>query len=247
MNFTTKIGCWGFALLASALCAAPGVGEVGEAIPETLYAQNERLQFVALERSVDPSGRVDRDLLGPGTAASLEAKLAQEDKVDGCIRISGQSSLDGTYAGLENLQASLHTSDNVLLGRVVGRRVGSIGSRFGTLLLVESEDVLVGAPSFRFHIFFPKGEFQFQGKDYCVVNAKYPEVPEVEDRVLVMHQDQFHGSQIIGLGPNQLIVLPEGGSPRFGSQAAGHHDLSFEVAQDVVTWVQDSLGLAKTR
>lgn len=248
MKCATQICGWGLALLSLTLCAIPMFGETsGEAIPETLYAQNERLQFVALERAVDPTGKVDRDLLRPGTADSLERQLAEEGKADGCIRISGRSSLDGTYPGLENLQASLHTSDNVLVGRVVGRRVGAIGPRFGTLLLIESEEVMVGAPSFRFHIFFPKGEFRHQGKSYCVVNAKYPDVPEVEDRVLVMHQDQFHGSQIIGLGPNQLIVLPEDGRPAFGSQAAGPYDLSFEAPQDVVAWVQDSLGLAESR
>ena len=83
--------------------------------------------------------------------------------------------------------------------------------------------------------------FHFQGKKYCITNDYYPDVPAVGDRILIMHGNRISTSALVGISPTGLVVLPSEGPPSVGYKTIGRSGLSFESAEDVITWAKDSL------
>lgn len=222
--------------------------EKGEPIPDTIYAWGDFLRFVALDRAVDSSGKIDADVLShPSRAVHLRRKLDAKVGASGCVESNVWNSGDiPTLAGFESLSSSLLKADHVLIGRVLGLRVGYQG-RFGHAVLIETEEPLVGAPEHRFYIFFPKGDFEFQGKRFCIDHYYYPDLPNVGDRILVMHQDQSSGPMISLVGGSGLIVLPEQGAPGFGKSDESNFPesdrdvVSLETSDEVISWAKESL------
>lgn len=229
-------------LLAFVPGYAQGVNSAGEPIPDTIYSRGSLLQFYAIDRAVDSAGRIDTNLLRENTAKSLQDTLDHPASASGCVELSGGSTLDFPFPGFENLETSITNSDNVLIGQVVGLRSGGMGHILGTLVWIETEKIIVGNPNHRFFIFFPKGEFTARGQSYCIANDIFPPLPKPGDRMLILHQDQNTGSEILGIGPRQLAVLPKSGAaPQLGSDALDGTSLDFKTNAAVIQWVKQSL------
>jgi hypothetical protein len=229
-------------LLGFILASVQIVGsDEGEPIPDTLYRSSGQLQFVALDRAVDAGGNIDTHLVGESYARSLAEKLALPEGKNGCVEYYGFSSVDVHNGRFVDLESSLRLADHYLIGRVLGLRIGYYGHRFGNLALIEPEEGLAGSPSAQYYVFYPKGEFRFQGKKYCITNDYYPDVPAVGDRILIMHGNRISTSALVGISPASLVLLPSEKPPSVGLKAIGRSGLSFESAEDVITWAKDSL------
>lgn len=232
------------AIFILGLCVQlPLQAQEAHALPDTVYAWGDTLQFVALDRAVDPAGNIDTDLLGL-RADQLRRQLDAPMK-DGCVDATAELSIDAPPKGFEDIEASLQTSDHILVGTVTGLRAG-FHSRLGYLIRVETTEIVKGDPRPEVYVFFPKGKVTFQGTDYCMNHRAYPELPAVGDRMLVMHTDQGH-SLLIGTTSTQFVVLPKAGKPEIGGSlvvSSPHREkstLSFQSGAEVIGWAKQAL------
>ncbi|MEM1178306.1 MAG: hypothetical protein AAGM22_08185 [Acidobacteriota bacterium] len=238
----------GAAVVLLFACRSDDAGGTGAMIPDYVYAWGDRLQFVALERAVDPSGEVNVSLLGMDRAEPLRRVLEAPPGDDGCVAIRTESSVDLAPDAFKDVRSSLAAADFVLVGRAVGRRPGYRGGRLGWIVRVLTEEALRGEPLPDFLLFFPTGRIDFQGRSYCLFHDAFPSPPEVGDRILLMHQTQRQGPLIRGL-PSQMVILPADGPPvvgrRLGQPEPGTEpSITFSTSAEALGWARAGAQLA---
>lgn len=226
--------------------SAHGEEPTGALIPDQIFAWGDHPQFVALDRAVDPSGQIDPDvLIHPSRAVYLRNDLDAPVAKTGCVEFKNFSSSD--IPGHSTFQSALVNQNHVLLGRVLDMRPGWKG-RLGIVLLIETEEVLVGDPEHRFFVFSPKGRFTFQEKAYCLDHDYFPDLPKIGDRILVAYL-QHKSGPMIPVESTGLVTLPETGSPSIGNGPPKISDApevdpelaKMETSDDIITWVRNTL------
>lgn len=237
-------------LVVCLLLLAPTVlcsEQSGEQIPDTIFAWGDHLVFVALDRAVDPAGRIDPEVLShPSRAEYLRSSLEATVGEKGCVEVNNFSSTD--IPSEPTLRKALENMDHVLVGRVLDLRPGW-QDRLGIAMLIQTDEVLVGAPAHRFFLFSPKGEFTFQDKSYCLEHKFFPDLPSIGDRVMFMYRNQSSGPMLRVESPG-LITLPAKGSPSFGKAPSRRSAVSevdppelvqMDTSDEVITWVRQAL------
>lgn len=148
--------------------------------------------FVAASAAVSSEGEINSDLFHPHAVRSLESLLGAEP-VNGCVE------LDSVYWELINvpdrstLRQTADTSQLTIVGRVVGREYGFHFFEAGQLLEVEVEEVIRGeAPLDRYYYFHPVGEFEAGPYRICKSDSRYPDPPQLGDRVVLMVPRPVH-------------------------------------------------------
>lgn len=159
--------------------------------------------FVSAERAVTPEGEIDGSYFHSGDLAFLRDSLDRPDDKEGCLRISKSSASDRSPEGHDSLTSAARGSDNVIVAKVIGRLHGFSGPTPGTLLRLETEEVLSGAARDHQYLFFPVGDFSFAGRRICSSNPKRPRsAPDLGDRLLVLFDDYWWNDRYDLVRPN---------------------------------------------
>ena len=166
--------------------------------------------FVSSERLFLESGVVDRSLLQEGWAFAIE-RFMERTEEDGCVRVnSADDYFDSPPADVRDLESALGQSDTVLRGVVSGTLPGFSFSRPGTLVRITTTEALKGqAPGEDRLIFFPLGVFEAQGKQICVENSSWPDLPDLGDQVVLWYRSDANYAQgpSLVLGPYSLAIF----------------------------------------
>lgn len=168
--------------------------------------------FVAAERVFLASGEVDPELFQAPIARGI-IRLLNLPRKGGCVSFDYITSLDQPPSDRAHLADALRNSDNVILAVVTGRRYGFWEDRPGSLLRIATEEVLKGSPLRDInYLFFAVGNFQVNNVKLCIKNPNFGPLPGVDERVIVMFDDNFFndGSELLGVGPTGIVTLKRG-------------------------------------
>ena len=176
--------------------------------------------FIAAEKMFLEDGSIDSSWFRPVDLDSIQRQLAKAP-ADGCIRLDWDSSIHFSPDGLTwPIAKAMVESKNAVVAEVTGLIYGYQEQSAGTLLRVETQEVLHG-DVFRqtYLVFFPVGSFEVAGYRICFATRGFPSPPHLGDRVLLLHPDislAADGEFLFLLAMN-VVVLPRDGAVRYST------------------------------
>lgn len=187
-----------------------------DSIPESLpegppSAKSAFVSADLLSRSLDDL----ETLVGEETASDLRRRL--EARADGdCVR-SGPVILSGVNPDYgADFAGVVQRARLIVLGTVEATRPGFLHGIPGTMLLVHSERVVKAPrdePRTSSFVFLPVGEFSVGDVPFCKTDSRFPPVPEIGRRVVVVS----HSATTAALVPHgeiadeELLVVSDDG------------------------------------
>lgn len=176
--------------------------------------------FVAANRVLLADGSVDPSMFRPGEVEMIERHLAQAPS-DGCIRMDLFSSDHlPSNGGRPPVGEMIRRSENAVVAEVTGQIYGYMSFEPGTLLRVETQEVLLGG-SYReiFLIHFPVGSFEIGAHRICRTTVGFPSPPAIGDRVLLLYNDIEYSdaTEFLNVRATDVVVLPKSGAARFST------------------------------
>lgn len=192
--------------------------------------------FVAADRVLQSDGSVDASMFRPGQVGTIQQHLDKEPSNDGCIRLDMMSSEHlPQNGGRPPIAEVISRSGNAVVAEVTGRIYGYTGSVPGTLLRVETQEVLRGwANRESSFIHFPEGSFEVGDRRICYTTLGFPSPPEIGDRVLLLYDDiEFSTrTEVLNVRATDVVVLPQSGAVRFSSYLTSEFAKSSPVGSD---------------
>lgn len=209
------------------------------AIPPAVFAHRQGTPTFVRADSIAQSGReIDPSLFSESDIRTLNIySTLPEEK--GCVRLGPVLRDYPNEAPFSSLQEATHKARLVLVGSVTARAGGFSGSEAGTLLEIEPKEFIKGSvrrPESSYYVFFPAGNFTFQGRPYCATNPQFPEIPNVGDQVLVFVRapESFEGSFLAIYHGTDIVVMGRDGIVRSSlSLGVAKRSKSIEVLREV--------------
>jgi hypothetical protein len=167
------------------------------------------IRFISVDRAFKPSGELNDELFSPDDHLSFRKILSEPEK-DGCIRLQASNSADAHGAFQKDYEDALNHASKVILGKVSRIEPGFVAIRFGSLIGLESQEVLKGSwEREHFFIFFAAANFTLANKKVCYTSHYYGALPEVGDDMIVLIHDYLnpHDSPYVFAGAANIILL----------------------------------------
>lgn len=163
-----------------------------EGIPPVVFVQLplrslDHPMFVSASVAITDDGELNTDLFAPDVARIINRYYERHDPVRGCITLDEFYEEWAGSADRSTIEKAAQTAELVLVAEVVGRDYGFQHMIPGQLLRVRPERVLKGtAPLAHYLVFLPVGTFQSGPYRFCKTDSRYPEPPEIGERVLLL-------------------------------------------------------------
>lgn len=190
----------------------PGTPEMSEVFDFFSHCQDPSLgpDFVAARRILLPSGKFDKTLLSDRDIEYLRTFLAMKAK-NGCVEVDWISSVEDP--GPMTLDKLVRERQHIVIGRVTGLSPGFEHGLPGTLLRIQSEEILKGGaiPGAVF-AFYPQGEMWIDDAKLCRSNPQWGPMPDLAEHVLLAYNDVpwCQTAKIVRVGPEGIFALREG-------------------------------------
>ena len=188
--------------------------------------------FIAADDMFLKDGSIDPSLFFPGDLEMIQRQLAQAPAA-GCLRLDMHSSEhlppDGTTRPISK---AILESSNAVVAEVTGLSYGYQELSAGTLLRVETREVLHGDTYLdQYLIFFPVGSFEVSGYQICRTTYGFPSPPDLGDRILLLHNDVRGSvpSKYMPVLAMDVVVLPRDGVVRYSQ----FHGPAFEKSDSM--------------
>ncbi len=212
-------------LLLALLTSSPGATQTGatetgatdgSTIPEFLWEPaiddpNAFPRFVRLDRALDANGSLDAAVFEEAFI-SLNRYLFESDPGEPCIRAGLISIHDSPAPTWVDYQSVVDNYPNLVVAKVAAQGHGFFWGSPGTLLRLEQDQILKGDDRWDSkYLFFGAGEMNLGDRRICVSHTRYPELPEIHDRILVAHHSTAQpwlstsGSALIVLNGNGQV------------------------------------------
>ena len=164
--------------------------------------------FISVASAFDKAGSPDFHTIGPRQKQTIEDVLSAHEKSEKCA--SWYYSADDEFGAPKSLEEAAAKLDNLVLGKVTGLAPGFYQERIGTIVRIETEEVIKGAPPWiTNYVFFPIVDVTIAGRRICRTNSEYPRLPELGDELVVFFPNhRFNDlSAIIVTFPSAIITL----------------------------------------
>jgi hypothetical protein len=190
--------------------AEPRTADGWEPMPLHFFTKNDRIPtFIPAVEVFDARGRLKEAEIGRGSSKDVRTILDLQKDINDCR--SWDSTLDYQWDAPSTLEEAMTTVDNVLLTRVTGMTEGFYSSLVGTLVRLETEEVLKGEESLATtqYIFLPVADFTVGKQRICRTNDTYPPLPELDDRVVLSFNfyESFRDATILPVGAGNILVF----------------------------------------
>lgn len=234
------------ALVASGLgiCLLSATPPASE-IPPLLYVSDPDYShpvWVAAEAAFDASGQLDDKLFASSAAWALSGHI-EDNEVGTCIELGERWAEVVNPPDLETLDRSIANTPLVVVARVMARAFGFHGDTPGQLFRLDPEEILKGeAWSDHFFVFFPVGTFTAGPHRFCKRDARFPETPELGDRLLLtvpVSEDSNEPFLDLWYGAN-VVVLKNDGSLRLPA-AFAEQELETETASGLLEFARSAV------
>lgn len=196
-----------------------------EGIPPVLFVQlplrsADHPIFVSASIAVTDDGDFNTDLFAPSVLRMLDRYPDRRDPVAGCIVLEEFYEEWVGSSDRSTIEKASQTAEVILTAEVVGRDFGFQHMVPGQLLRVRPERVLKGqAPLSHYFVFLPIGTFESGPYKFCKTDSRYPEPPEIGQRVLLLvpamgsteehYLDLRTETSIITIGSEGEVDLPQ--------------------------------------
>lgn len=210
----------------------PGSAPMPRTLPSTLLAMPPI--FVAADRVLLPDGSVDPSMFRPGEIENIRYELDLQPSDGGCVDMMSSDQLPPN-GGHPRLSEVIRDKENTVLTEVTGRIYGYFGFVPGTLLRVETREVLKGkANRETYFIHFPEGAFEVGDRRICRTTLGFPSPPELGDRVLLLYYniEAWAKTSFLNVRATDVVVLPQSGPIRFSSFFTSDFEKSDPVGSD---------------
>ena len=197
--------------------------------------------WVAAEAALDDVGKPRLELFGSGSLDHLRLLMERDSRGPGqCTEIRNE--IPGNHAeNIKNLELLAQDSDWIFLAEVTGSLGGFRRGFPGTLLRIEPESVFKGPVdrNYPHYIYLPIGEIELGSKRLCVSDVRYPELPEIGEKVLVHVRLTSRNSGEFLFGSDAMTIsFPEGMASLPGRYRESHSEVEGQPFAEVMTFIE---------
>ena len=243
-------------IISCFLCLAPAsfASDASLGMPDTfkMAPEDDYPSWVAAHRVFDDNGQIDAKLFSPSQTSSLERRFNRHPGGKSCKILAEEIPPDG---GDEPafLKKTLADAGWIFFGTITGYESGFNQSLLGTVFRIEPDEVLRGPEDrmFPHYFFLPVGNFSIGPYAYCVSSPRFPETPQVGDRILLMlrlgglNRDEF----LWDTHDHQIFILEEDGnvtfSPRYTKLLSQEEAEKFDVLDELKSLLAAEPGHAR--
>jgi hypothetical protein len=179
-------------------------------MPRHFYTRDDRTpSFIPAVEVFDTRGHLKEAGVGKGNSEDIRTVLDLQKGIDDCR--SWDSTLDYQWDAPSTLEEATTKVSNVLLTRVTGMTEGFYSSLAGTLVRLETEEILKGEESLAStqYIFLPVADFTVGKQRVCRTNDTYPPLPDLNDRVVLSFNfhESFRDSSLLPMGAGNILIF----------------------------------------